>query len=223
MTMKAERQQKERTSRVIQPSKGSGRRHIVDNRKFFSSQKQLLEVIQRDEDSMLPKDTHVYMFTDLFNLVWFRNDSNLWYRPEPAINTRERKYWTDHGDKKVHWSETDEAEKAEGVACYKYFLDPKQIWGKSHEDLKSELIPSNFQETKYRGTSNAHEYAKSLPSSKISIVINYGGGRHDEQKKTYNPAYYYKLEWNKFFTNKCKVINDAYIHDDDEGYEFVKV
>ena len=46
MIMKAERQQKEATSRVIRPSKGHGG-HIVDNRKFFAFQANLIDSVHK--------------------------------------------------------------------------------------------------------------------------------------------------------------------------------
>ena len=47
MIMKAERQYKERTSRVIQPSKGSGG-HIVDNRFYSANQTNVIDSIQKN-------------------------------------------------------------------------------------------------------------------------------------------------------------------------------
>lgn len=49
--MKAERQQKERTSRVIQSSKGGGG-HIVDNRPEAVRQAKMIDTIQKQNESM---------------------------------------------------------------------------------------------------------------------------------------------------------------------------
>ncbi len=54
MTMKAERQQKERTSRVIQPSRGGGE-CIVDNRTQTTFQAKLIPSIQKKENGCLQR------------------------------------------------------------------------------------------------------------------------------------------------------------------------
>lgn len=55
--MKAERQQKERTSRVIQPSNGGGG-HIVDNRPQSRNQTKMVSIIQTKENKIVFPNKH---------------------------------------------------------------------------------------------------------------------------------------------------------------------
>lgn len=119
----------------------------------------------------------------------------------------------------------EEAFVEAGEAVVGLFMNPKSIWGAKHGDIAG--IP-NFVEVPYQGTSDAHEYIMTLSdNSKISIVVNYGGGRHShalEQKK-YDPAFYYKLEWPAFFPKMKVVEGKSYPAEDmaQETYKFIVI
>lgn len=165
-------------------------------------------------EDFLPHDPLIYQFTDEDGVVWFKNKDDegkdYWYRPG------------DNG-KIIKW--TKKYARKQIKAYNKYFENPKSIWGRNEMQLREELLDSDvFEEKLYTGNSLAFEFIAELPdSSKISIVINKGGGRHDKNKKIYTPAYYYKLEWPGYY-DKIKVIDGkCYVKEAGEQYKFIDV